>query len=241
MGKFRFSMGDTITIVLSDTSMEVPAAGFPPYITQTITTTSLMGLVVFGVTSTSATAPSKADIKAGAGTGTLEAFSFSVTSADTGSETDDLTDTSEAATYVHYFVEEVRNPAFSSDVETLGDGTSFGFDFTAPVLSGVSATPGDGNISVAWSTDEGNGTARAVAVLAGDPAPNGWQVISQLKADDDLAPSSSSVNTIAATGAQTALDLTGLTNGTAYDVWLAHIDAHGNIALTSVTSVTPTA
>lgn len=246
MSKLVFSFGQTISIAVSGSSMDVAGAGYPPALDHTVSTNSTEGLVIRGVTSTSATAPSKADIRAGSGTGTLEAFSHSVTGADGGDETEALTDTSEAATYVHYFVEEARNPPFSSDVVTIGDGTSFGFDFTPPVLSATSATPsvgaaaGAATIDVDVSTDKIGGRIAAVAVIAGDDAPNGWQILANLNARDAL-PEAYKDRAVTATGAQVALSLVKLNNGTAYDVYLVHSDDHGNQTVVSFLNVTPTA
>lgn len=240
MSKLVFTFGAEIAMTVSDASMVVTGAGYPPYIQDTIATNSTESLVRIGVTSTSATAPSKADIRAGTGTGTLEAFSVSTSGEDTGDETDDLTSTSEAATYVHYFIEETRNPAFSSDVVTLGDGTSFGFDFTAPVLSGVSVTPGNTQLTLDYSTDTAEGNVAVVVVPQGATAPDEWQIVSKLNADNNI-PEASAGRGISTTGAQTSITLTGLSNGTAYDVYFAHKDLQGNIDTASVLNQTPTA
>jgi hypothetical protein len=240
MSKLVFSFGQTISIEASSASMVVNSVGYPPYIKDTIATNSTEVLLRKGVTSTSATAPSKADIRAGAGTGTLEAFSHSITGEDAGDETNDLTSTSEAATYVHYFIEETRNPAFSSDVVTLGDGTSFGFDFTPPVLSGVSVTPGNAQLTLDYSTDKAEGNVTVVVVPQGATAPDEWQIVSKLNSDNAL-PEARGGSAISSTGAQTSIVLTGVTNGVAYDVHLAHRDLNGNIDTASVLNQTPTA
>lgn len=109
----------------------------------------------FGVTTTTATLLSKADIEAGTGTGALEEFSVldvDVTTLDV--ILSGLTSTSEAATHIQGFIKE-RNNGGSSQVRVT---TVTGLDFTSPTLS-TAATDAGGTITTLTFSENVFGTA----------------------------------------------------------------------------------
>jgi hypothetical protein len=114
-------------------------------------------------------------------------------------------------------------------------------DTTAPVISGVSATPGNTQILFNWSTDTAEGTARVVAVPNAATAPTPAEILAGQKSGGVAADAASAPITVTASGAQTTVTLTGLTNATAYDVYIAHEDVPGNVDTDSVLNVTPVA
>jgi hypothetical protein len=100
--------------------------------------------VLYGVTSTEATAPGadaaaqRANIIAGTGTGALEEFTIDPLPADIAPITG-LTSTSHTATYVHAFIAEKNNGGVSA-IQTVAVS---GLDFTAPTFASAT-TSADG-------------------------------------------------------------------------------------------------
>jgi hypothetical protein len=107
--------------------------------------------------------------------------------------------------------------------------TAISIKTTLPVVSITGVTAGSTQLSIDWETDTGDGTARIVAVPNGATAPTATEILAG-EASGGGAPSSDSGNvTVSGTGAQTTVVLTGLTNGVAYDIHLAHGDQFSNV------------
>ncbi len=129
----------------TDLTFADPDPGVPDELTATYTYAGSDTLVFRGITSTSATVPGATraeeldNIRNGTGSGTLEEFSvnpFSTSNFDlTG-----LTATSEAATYIHAFIEEETNGGIS----TIRTTAVSGLDFTAPTLGSLATDSVDG-------------------------------------------------------------------------------------------------
>lgn len=98
-------------------------------------------------------------------------------------------------------------------------------DTVAPVLSGVSAAKTDTTGTLAWSTDEANGTA----YWSRDTTAT--RTAAQIIAVGNATP-------VSAVGPQTPIVVTGLTASTAYFFHLVHVDAAGNQSTVVNTSFT---
>ena len=122
--------------------------------------------------------------------------------------------------WVNYTVNETGLPAIPS-VDTI-----------APILSGVSVTPGTTTAVLSWSTDEGNGTAYWMVDA------NATRTAEQIKTGGGTASGSASVT---ASGAQTNITATGLTASTPQYFHLMHEDAATNQSTASSTSFTTSA
>lgn len=114
-------------------------------------------VIIQGVTSTSATAPSQGDIDTGTGTGSLEAFT-GVISNGVLTITNGITSASEPAAYIHAYLREGGGGADVSATLSFGDGSNLGIDATVaapdttdPTLS--STTPADDATAVVVGSD----------------------------------------------------------------------------------------
>jgi hypothetical protein len=114
-----------------------------------------------------------------------------------------------------------------------------------PVLSGVSVTAGNGQVTINVSSNTSSGSLFAEAI-GNSTAPTPWQIRAGVDAADGYTSGSTlwphSSQSVIATGAQTPIVLTGLTNGQTYYAQLAQVDGGNNPSLTSTSvSFTPTA
>lgn len=170
------------------------------------------------------TAPNQAEVLAGQASGggaPTDAGSFSATPSG-GPYEEDVTAGLDGS-FDLYVV--FQNAAGASPVYS---DTAISIDSTAPVASITGVTAGSTQLSVDWTTDTGAGTARIVVVPNGATAPTATEILAG-QASGGGSPSSDSGNiTVSGTGAQTTVVLTGLTNGVAYDVYLAHADEFSN-------------
>lgn len=170
------------------------------------------------------TAPNQAEVLAGQASGggaPTDAGNFSATPSG-GPYEEDVTAGLDGS-FDLYVV--FQNAAGASPVYS---DTAISIDSTAPVASITGVTAGSTQLSVDWTTDTDAGTARIVVVPNGATAPLDTEILAG-QASGGGSPSSDSGNiTVSSTGAQTTVVLTGLTNGVAYDVYLAHADEFSN-------------
>jgi hypothetical protein len=125
------------------------------------------------------------------------------------------------------------------DSDFWADHASTVLDLAAPVISGVTATPGNTQIVVEWSVNK-TGRARVMAFANGTTATlPAWLIRGKDDSQTD-AVSDSGVITVSATGAQTNVTLTGLTNGVTYDVYIVALDEWSNPTIDDTQDVVPT-
>jgi hypothetical protein len=197
---------------------------------------------LYWVISTSASAPSAAQVKAGQmHTGAAAADSGSQAVTVTGTQTiSGESGLTPSTTYYAHFMHE--DAATNQSTVASGDGFTTdagGGDVTAPVLSSPTAvggtTTGTGTLTV--STDEGNGTLYWV-VTTSSTSPSAAQVKA---GQDDLGAtaSDSGSSAVSGTGVQTLTDAaTGLAGDFPYYAHFMHEDAATNQS-TVVSTATP--
>ena len=181
---------------------------------------------IYWLTSGSPTQMTGAAIKADVIAATPEAEGSFAVSAGTSDNSLDLTGTSTGTRYLHVAADDGSTVVAAAPFEFVYDP-----DVTAPTLSGVSVTPGTTTASVAWSTDEANGTGYVLIDT------NATRTAGQVEAGGGAYSASQAVT---ATGAQTAFSATGLTASTAYYSHVMHEDAAGNQSAVTDTSFSTT-
>ena len=97
-------------------------------------------------------------------------------------------------------------------------------DVTAPILSGVSVAKTATTATLAWSTNEANGSA--YWLVDTNPTRTSAQVVAG-------GGSGSGSRAVAATGAQAAFSATGLSAASAYYYHIVHVDAASNASAVS--------
>lgn len=112
-------------------------------------------------------------------------------------------------------------------------------DVTAPVLSGLTATPSDVTCGLEVSTDTGGGTLYWLVALAAATAPSEAQIAAGTDGDDVAGVyAASEVVDNLDTKAENA---TGLTAATNYVAYAMHADAAGNQSTVASDAFTTTA
>lgn len=170
------------------------------------------------------TAPNQAEVLAGQASGggaPTDAGNFSATPSG-GPYEEDVTAGLDGS-FDLYVV--FQNAAGASPVYS---DAAISIDSTAPVASITGVTAGSTQLSVDWTTDTGAGTGRIVAVPNGATAPTATEILAGQASGGGSPSSDSGAITVSGTGAQTTVVLTSLTNGVAYDVYLAHADEFSN-------------
>ncbi len=183
---------------------------------------------LYWVVSTSATAPSKAQVKAGqthTGAAATDSGSQAVTMLGVQPISGGFTGlTSETTYYAHYMHED--SDGNQSDVSSADGFTTP--DVTAPVLSSpVDTATGDTTGEGTVSTTEDNGTLYYV-VSYYLTAPSAAQIIAGLEYNGDAAPLAGS-QAVTTTGTQT-VTFEGLSGATLYYAYFVHVDSVANIS-----------
>ena len=221
---------DGFTTVTPDTtaptlSSAVDAANGTTDSTGSVSTDEGNGTLYWVVT-TSATAPSVAQIQAGQdNSGVAAAASGSQAVSATGTQNITPAGLSSGTAYTtHYQHEDAAGN--DSTVVSASGFTTGSVDTTAPTLSSATdAANGAQDSTGSVSTDEGNGTLYWV-VTTSATAPS----VAQIQAGQDnsgVAAAASGSQAVSATGAQ-AIAPSGLTAATAYTTHYQHQDAAGN-------------
>lgn len=192
---------------------------------------------LYWVVTTSATAPSVAQIQAGQdNSGVAAAASGSQTVSATGAQAITPSGLASSTAYTTHFQHTDAAGNDSTVVSASGFTTASG-DVTAPILSspsGVVASATSADLSV--STDEGNGTLYWV-VTTSATSPSVAQV--QAGQDHTGASATSGNQAVSGTGTQNAT-ATGLTTDTTYYAHFQHADAAANDStVSSSASFTP--
>jgi hypothetical protein len=136
--------------------------------------------------------------------------------------------------YAHY----VHTDAATNDSDRVSSAqiTTPTPDTTAPVLSGPSATAkSNALLEASVTTDEGNGSIFIVATTSATP-PSAAQIIAGTDHADAAAAFSASIS-VGSPGAKT-LNVTGLSELTAYHVYSVHRDASNNVSNVVAASAT---
>lgn len=223
--------GDTANPPATDTT--APTLTSPSFSAATATTGTL-GVTtdegngtLYAVLSTSATAPSVAQVKAGQmHTGAAAAWAGTQAITSTGAKTLNATGLSASTHYYPHFVHTdaaTNNSAVSTSA--TGDTTPAA-DTTAPTLTSpdFSAT-GSTTGSATVSTNEGNGTLYVVVTLSAT-APSVAQVKAGQTHTGSAAPFAAN-QAVGSTGTK-SFTVTGLTAATQYYAHFVHTDAAGN-------------
>lgn len=141
---------------------------------------------------------------------------------------DAATGLSGSTTYYPYAVQKDALGNFGSVVAGAAITTAAAADTTAPTLSSPTATPNyPGEVTIGFSTNEGNGTAYAVVTVSGT-APTATRVHDG-KDYSGAAAAGTGTKTISGTGAKT-IAIAGLTPGASYYAHITQYDAAGNKA-----------
>ena len=223
--------GDTAALPAADTT--APTLSSPSFV-ATSSTTGTLGVTtdegngtLYAVLSTSATAPSVAQVKAGQmHTGAAAAWAGTQAIASTGAKNLNATGLTASTHYYPHFVHTdaaTNNSAVSTSA--TGDTTSAA-DTTAPTLTSpdFSAT-GSTTGSATVSTNEGNGTLYVVVTLSAT-APSVAQVKAGQTHTGSAAPFAAN-QAVGSTGTK-SFTVTGLTAATQYYAHFVHTDAAGN-------------
>jgi len=178
-----------------------------------VTTNEANG-TLYAVATTSATAPTKAQVKAGqTHTGATAPWSGNQAVSSTGAKSATVTGLTASTTYYLHFMHEDAS-ANQSEVATSASFTTDTPDTTAPTLTGATATAtGSTAATGSVSTNEATGTLYFVT------SANASESVTTVKAG-----SGQSVTT---TGTQ-SVSVTGLTAETPYYLHFVHRDAAGN-------------
>lgn len=171
---------------------------------------------LYGVVTTSATAPSATQIKAGQDhAGSAAAGSGSNASLSVGANTIAITGLTAATTYYYYLVQD--NGADSNVV----NGT-FTTAVAAPVISVFTILNEDADgFDIRFTTDTGNGTAYYVVYPTSASDPNATQIVAGTDGDAGAALASGNM-AVSATGVQTFPSVNGLSSGVTYRVAVVH-------------------
>lgn len=177
---------------------------------------------LYAVATTSATAPTKAQVKAGQDhTGSAAAWSGSQAVSSPGSKSVSATGLSASTSYYLHFMHEDA-AANQSDVASSSSFTTDAPDTTAPTLTNPTATATNRTTaSGSVSTNEANGTLFCLA--------------SQNASESASAVKAGSSQSVSATGAQ-SVSVTGLTTATSYYLHFVHRDAAGNDSTVSTSA-----
>lgn len=169
---------------------------------------------LYAVATTSATAPTKAQVKAGqTHTGAAAPWAGNQAVSSTGAKSVTVTGLSASTAYYLHFMHE-DSSANQSDVATSASFTTDTPDTTAPTLTGASATAtGSTAATGSVSTNEATGTLYFVT------SANASESATTVKAG--------SSQPVTSTGTQ-SVSVTGLTAATAYYLHFVHRDAAGN-------------
>mgnify|MGYP000232683829 CR=1 FL=1 len=195
--------------------------------------------ILYAVVTTSATAPSVAQIQAGQdNTGAAAAFSASQAVSGTGVQTITPAPSglSASTAYTTHFQHADASGNDSTVASASGFTTDAAPDVTAPTLSSpTDASNGETASTGSVSTNEGNGTLYWVVTTSGT-APS----VAQIQAGQDntgTAATASGNQSVSGTGVQTITPApSGLTASTAYTTHFQHADAAGNDSAVSSAS-----
>lgn len=192
-----------------------------------VTTDEASG-TLYSVATTSATAPTKAQVKSGQDhTEAAAPWDASQAISSTGAKSVSVTGlTASTAYYLHHMHEDAVGN--QSDVATSASFTTATPDVTAPTLTSATATAtGDTSASGSVSTNEANGTL--------------YFVTSANSSESATTVKDGSSQAVTAIGTQ-SVSVTGLTAATAYYLHFVHRDASGNdSAVASSTQFTTSA
>lgn len=181
---------------------------------------------LYGVVSTSGTAPTSAQVRAGqTHTGSAAAYASNQSVTSTGAKGFSATGLSASTTYYWHFT---QRDAASNDslVVSSASFTTAASDTTAPILSSpTGAQTGTTTASGGVTTDEANGTLYAVCTTSAT-APTALQVEAGQNQAGAAAPYATN-QAITTAGAKT-VGATGLTPGTTYYWHFMHKDGAGN-------------
>lgn len=182
------------------------------------TTDSATG-TLYGVVTTSATAPSAAQVEAGQDhTGSAAAASGSNASLSAGANTINVTGLTADTTYYSHFVQDEGTAEYSNVLTS----SSWSTLVAAPSLSDETAVSiGTTTVTPRVTTDTGNGTCYYVVTLQSESEPTNTQVEAGTNAADE-APIASGSQVVSASGVITFSEVTGLTAGTPYRISYAH-------------------
>lgn len=202
---------------------------------------------LYAVVTTSATPPSKAQVKAGQNhAGAAAAYAGNQAISSTGAKTFSATGLSGSTAYYAHFMHEDAKGNQSAVASGDGFTTNTAVDTTAPVLSSPTDTQtGETTAQITVDTDEGNGTLYWVLSTSAS-APSKAQIkAGQMHTGAAAAASGSAA--VSGTGTRT-VNPTGLTYGTTYYAHFMHEDAAGNQSnvssgngFTTANNVTPAA
>lgn len=179
---------------------------------------------LYWIISTSATAPSVAQIQAGNdSTGSAAADSGSQSVTATGTQDVTATGLADGTTYYFYFQQQdaATNDSTVASASGFTTGDTTAPTLTSPSASATGATAATGSVS----TDEANGTLYWVCTESGT-APS----VAQIQADQDnsgSAAADSGSQSVSATGVQN-VSASGLTPSTTYYIHFQHDDAASN-------------
>lgn len=191
---------------------------------------------LYGVVTTSATAPTAAQVIAGQNhLGAAAAWAGGLVISSTGAKT--LSATGLAAATSYYFHFQHRDAANNdSAVVTSAQFTTAASDTTAPTLSAASGTQTGGTTATLQvTTDEANGTLFVVVTeYPNDGAPSATQVKNGVDFWDST-PAYAANQAVSSTGAQT-FNATGLSVGVQYIAYFVHRDAAGNDSAVSASA-----
>jgi hypothetical protein len=208
-------------------SSPTAVSGGPATATISVSTTEASGRI-YWVLTTSATPPTKAQVKAGqnnGGTAAAASGSILVTAAGVnGANPSGLT---AVTTYYTYFMHEDGAGNQSTVAAAASFATGTAPDVTAPVLtSPTAASTGSSTATIGVTTDEGNGTLYYVSVLNGSGVPSKAQIKAGQTSTATAAPYAGS-QPVTSTGAKTA-NATGFLAATTYTTYFMHEDTSGN-------------
>lgn len=225
IGVFVATSGPDVTAPILSSPVDTATGGTTG--SGSVYTNEADGTLYFVVT-TSATSPSKAQVKAGqthTGAAATDSGSQAVTVIGVQTITGGFTGlTSEATYYAHYMHED--SDGNQSDVVSADGFTTP--DTTAPVLSNaLDSSTGTTTGSGAVTTTEGNGTLYFV-VSYYTTAPSAAQIIAGLEYNNDIAPDFGS-QAVSGTGVQN-VTFDGLEASTDYWAHFVHVDSQSNIS-----------
>jgi titin len=139
-------------------------------------------------------------------------------------------------------VEAATPTSTSATITGLTNGTSYSFDVAAenavgigPYSSPVNATPD--TPPAAPTALDGSASSARIALTWTAPSPNGGTTLTGYMVE--FTPAGGSAQTVSTGGTGTSYTLTGLTNGTAYTVRVAGVNAAGVGAYTATITRTP--